>query len=243
MAKKFPPGRCVHCLEEFDSLTSDHVFPDSWYPDTTPENLEKWQMPACAECNKKHGRMEHDLLLRFGLCVDPSEPKSIGIAQKALRSVNPKHAKKEKDREHRGKRRDKVIRNLIPHDLIPEESIFPNFGRYEGFPPEDQPGILVAQSDLIMLGEKIVRGITYVIDGRFIEKDHKIEVFFLREDAAAPIVALIQRHGNVYECGPGIKVIRAVPEDMLSAAIFIIEIWGRLRMYAAAQPRPDGDKD
>jgi len=45
MAKKFPQGRCIHCLEEFSSLTSDHVFPDSWYPETTPDNLEKWQMP------------------------------------------------------------------------------------------------------------------------------------------------------------------------------------------------------
>lgn len=233
MAKNFPPGRCVHCLKEFDSLTSDHVFPDSWYPETTPKNLEKWQMPACIECNKRHGRMENDLLLRFGLCIDPTEHKSLGIAQKALRSVSPIHAKKDKDREHRLKRRHKVLRTLIPHDLIPEESIFPNFGGHEGFPPEDQPGVLIAQSDLMMLGEKLVRGITYVVDGRFIEKDHKVEVFFLRDNAAAPIVAQLQKHGTIYECGPGIKVIRAVAHDMPTSALFSIEIWGRLCMYAA----------
>jgi len=236
MAKKFPAGRCVHCLEEFESLTSDHVFPESWYPETTPENLEKWQMPACSECNGIHGRMENGLLLRFGLCIDPAEHKSLGIAQKALRSVDPTHAKKSKDQEHRLKRRHKVMRTLIPHHSIPEESIFPSFGRYEDFPPEDQPGVLISRTDLVMLGEKLVRGITYVVDRRFIEKDHKIEVFFLREDAAAPIVAQLQKHGTVYEREPGIKITRVVPHDLPTSALFSIEIWGRLRMYAAVQP-------
>lgn len=236
MAKKFPPGRCVHCLEGFDSLTSDHVFPDSWYPETTPENLEKWQMPACTECNRIHGRMENDLLLRFGLCIDPEEHKSLGIAHKALRSVDPTQAKKAKDGEHRLKRRHKVMRSLISPDSIPEEAIFPNFGKHEGFPSEDQPGVPIAHSDLVMLGEKLVRGITYVVDGRFIENDHKVEVFFIRDDAAAPIVAQLQKHGTIYEREPGIKVTRVVPHDMPTSALFSIEIWGKLRMYAAVQP-------
>lgn len=236
MAKKFPPGRCVHCLEEFDILTSDHVFPDSWYPDTTPENLEKWQMPSCSECNKKHGRMENDLLLRFGLCIDPREHKSFGIAQKALRSVDPACAKKSKDREHRLKRRHNIMRNLIPSRTVQDEAIFPNFGRHPGYPSADQPGVLIAESDLKMLGEKLVRGITYVVDQSFIEKDHQVEVFFLRDEAAEPILTQLQKHGTSYECGPGITVLRAVPHDMPTAALFAIEIWGRLHMYAAVRP-------
>ena len=40
-------GRCVHCLKDNVVLTSDHMFPKAWYPDATPENLEKWQFPAC----------------------------------------------------------------------------------------------------------------------------------------------------------------------------------------------------
>ena len=87
-----------------------------------------------------------------------------------------------------------------------------------------------------MLGEKLVRGLTYAVDGRFIEKDHKVEVFFLRDDAAAPIVAQLQQHGTVYEREPGIRIIRVAPHDMPTSAQFIIEIWGRLRMYAVVQP-------
>ena len=240
MAKKFPPGRCAHCLEEFDTLTSDHVFPDSRYPDTTPENIEKWQMPSCSECNKKHGRMENDLLLRFGLCIDPSEHKSLGIAQKALRSVDPAHAKKPKDREHRLKRRHNIMRNLLPSRKVQDEAIFPNFGRHPDYTGADQPGVLVAESDLKMLGEKLVLGITYVVDHRFIEKDHQVEVFFLRDEAAEQILTQLNKHGVRYECGPGITVLRAVPHDMSTAALFAIEIWGRLHMYAAVRPTIEG---
>lgn len=156
--------------------------------------------------------------------------------------MDPAQAKKAKDGEHRLKRRHKVMRGLISPDSIPGESIFPNFGRHEGFPAEDQPGVPITHSDLVMLGEKIVRGITYVVDGRFIEKDHKVEVFFIRDDAAVHIVAQLQQHGTVYEREPGIKVTRVVPHDMPTSALFSIEIWGRLRIYAAVQPLSEETK-
>ena len=193
-------------------------------------------MPSCYECNKNHGRMENDLLLRFGLCIDPAEYKSFGIAQKALRSVDPAYAKKPKDSEHRLKRRHKIMRTLIPSRTIQDEAIFPNFGRHHDYPEADQPGVLVAESDLKMLGEKLVRGITYVVDQYFIEKDHKVEIFFLRDEAAEPILSQLQKHGTKYECGPGITVLRAIAHDMPTAALFAIEIWGRLHLYAAVRP-------
>ena len=60
------------CLADEVEITSDHVFPRSWYPDTTPANLEKWQMPSCRQCNADFGRMEEDLLLVLALCADPN---------------------------------------------------------------------------------------------------------------------------------------------------------------------------
>ncbi|HTP66959.1 MAG TPA: hypothetical protein VMJ66_16320 [Geobacteraceae bacterium] len=164
------------------------------------------------------------------------------VAQKALRSVDPASAKKSKDREHRLKRRHKIMRTLVPSKNFQDESIFPNFGIHHGYPLEDQPGVLIDESDLKMLGEKLVRGITYIVDQCFIEKDHKVEVFFLRDEAAVPILAQLQKHGTKYECGPGITVLRAVAHDMPTAALFAIEIWGRLHMYAAVRPLSDDRK-
>jgi len=64
MAKKSSNTRCVHCLEYFEELTSDHVLPKAWYPDDTPDNLEKWQVPACSEYSgtRAHLTLENNLL-------------------------------------------------------------------------------------------------------------------------------------------------------------------------------------
>ena len=58
--KKLGPGKCVHCLKDVEERNSDHVFPESWYPDSTPPNLEKWQIPSCIPCNSEYGKLEQD---------------------------------------------------------------------------------------------------------------------------------------------------------------------------------------
>src|SRR6266540_4450561 len=82
MPKPPPPGPCVHCCRLVDELTWDHVFPKAWYPDDTPENLEKWKIPACRRCNVEYGELEQDLLLRLGMSIGPEEAKATGIAEK-----------------------------------------------------------------------------------------------------------------------------------------------------------------
>ena len=74
--------RCVHCLKDIDEMTDDHLFPVSWYPKSTPENLAKWKFPSCKECNSNLGKIEEDLLWRLGLTIDPADARSSGIAEK-----------------------------------------------------------------------------------------------------------------------------------------------------------------
>ena len=59
MAKNPEKGKCVHCLKVPVDRTWDHMFPKAWYPDTTAENLEKWQVPSCRECNQRLGKLEN----------------------------------------------------------------------------------------------------------------------------------------------------------------------------------------
>src|SRR4029079_15657963 len=84
-------------------------FPVSWYPDSTPENLERWKFPACAPCNAEYGKLEQDLLLRAGLCLDPATLQASGIPERVLRSIAPEHAKNEHDRRVREARRRKIL--------------------------------------------------------------------------------------------------------------------------------------
>ena len=103
MSKRPAPGRCVHCLKQFDTLTWDHVLPDSWYPDGV-YNFEKWEVPACERCNKELGKVEESLLTKLGLCLDPQELRSLGIPDRVLHSLNPLYGKNERDRTHRQKK-------------------------------------------------------------------------------------------------------------------------------------------
>lgn len=236
MAKKFSSGRCVHCLKHFASLTSDHVLPKSWYPDTTPKDLEKWQIPACDECNNKYGQLENELLLRFGLCLDPTTIESIGIPEKALRSFDPEYAKNERDREHRQKRREKVERELKPIVTFPKESLLPDFGPYYGIKIDQQKVIPVPIAELKLFGEKLVRGTAYVLENRYIETDHKIEVFLPGEIDPQPFIDLLDRFGRDDSCGPGINTRIAFVLSDTQSGVFEFIIWDRLRIYATVEP-------
>lgn len=237
MTKKFYNTRCVYCLSHFEALTSDHVFPKSWYPETTPDNLEKWQVPSCDKCNQKYSKLENELLLKFGLCVDPLEAKSLGIADKVLRSVKAGCAKSELDRVHRQKRLERTMQEMVPAEKIPKESVFPNFGPWPGIQPEDKVGILVSAEQLQLFGEKLVRGITYKEYSRYIEEDHIIEIFFIGQKGAQIVVENIRRFGAEYHCGPGIRVGVAFAGNDPQSGLFDIEIWGRLHIYATVLNR------
>lgn len=128
MAKKRPsPGKCIHCLREPLPRTWDHVFPESWYPDTTGSDIEKWKIPACEPCNKEYGVREQDLMILIGLCIDPHAIESAGIVPKVLRSLNPELAKNEKDRGAREAKRTQVLKRLLKGTDIPSNAIYPRF--------------------------------------------------------------------------------------------------------------------
>lgn len=232
MAKRPPSGRCVHCLRYFDELTWDHVFPEAWYPRTTPANLEKWKIPACRECNLLHSKSEGDLLIRIGLCVDPDDPHSAGIADKVLRAASAREGKGHKDASRREALRQKILKEAYEGDEIPYQAIYPGFGPQSGVHDEVRVAIPVRATSIRRLVEKIVRGITYIEDGKFVEKPFAVQHYVLSEESAGPLKAILDRFGRVYERGLGITVIRAVvPEDKMTA-MYSIEIWGRFKGYA-----------
>jgi len=232
MAKKFKNTKCIHCLQEFAELTSDHVFPKSWYPNTTPENIEKWQAPCCKECNQIYSKIENDLLQRFGMCVNPELEAASGIPKKIMRSYKAQHAKSEKDATLRSKTKEKLISCLVPREKIKENSLLPSRQPIHGSPF----GILIPEKELKKIAEKIIRGITYVINSLYIDSSHHVNIYFQHESTLAYIHELLQKHGQVYSCGKGIVIERAViPEDAQSG-VYHITIWGTLYMYGVVEP-------
>src|SRR3569623_1329937 len=111
MPTKPPPdGRCVHCLKENVRRNWDHVFPRSWYPDSTPPNMEKWSMPTCHRCNSEYGSLENELLTQLAFCVDPKAAASSGILARVFRGLDPKFATNEKDALARLRKRERFLK-------------------------------------------------------------------------------------------------------------------------------------
>lgn len=234
MAKKFKNTRCTYCLRYFKELTSDHVLPESWYPDNMPNSLEKWQVPSCRECNWAHGRNEEELFLKLALHFNPMEGDFTKIAQKVYRSMSPEHGKSRKDREKRRKRRTRIIKeiNQTLELNYNAENILPGFGYDPKFSPSEQFPISISKDKLERFAEKIIRGAFYLINNKYIESNYEITVFVPAENVPQQCRQKLRQYGKEYNCGPGVYVIMAVCSDDNYSSLLEIAIWDRFRFYS-----------
>jgi hypothetical protein len=230
-------GKCIYCLDDFNELTWDHVLPISWYPESTPRNIEKWKVPACLECNKHLGNIEEDLLLRLALCLDPKSIASLGIPNKALRSVNPLYGKNEKDKKIRELKRIKLLEQISHREQLPEREIFPNFGPQTGLIyPNGYHIISIPENLLQSYNQKLVRGMSYVLDKIFLSKDYSIELIIVDQNHSdiQPLQELFRNHSALYNRGIGF-VVKRISEEKGKAWIYEFTIWQKLKFYSVVQ--------
>jgi hypothetical protein len=232
MAKRPKPGKCVHCLNDAVERNWDHVFAKSWYPDSSTPDLYKWQIPSCIPCNSALGAIEEEFLRLVSLGLDPADAASRSIVQKVLRSMNPSEAQTERDRNVRAALRRRVLSEALQGEAIPRVGTYPGMGEKWGRAIEEQVAVLIPTDSVRRIAEKVVRGIFYVEDNKFIEPPYKIDFFPLDPSNEKYIRQMIDRFGNTYAREPGIVVGRAVtPEDGMSS-LFEIVLWRQFKMYA-----------
>jgi hypothetical protein len=215
-----------------EERNSDHVFPESWYPDSTPLDVEKWQIPSCIPCNSDYGKLEQDFLIKVGFCLDPDDPASASIVRKALRSVKPGAARNPRDAQHRLGKAKWLVAQTLEGDQIPDHGIFPGMGERWAEIPGERVAITIPKESFEKITEKIVRGIYFVEDGAFIEPPYSIEVYVLPEEGIAPWTDALDRCGKTYSRGPGIAVRRAVAHDDRVRSLFEITFWKQFKTYA-----------
>lgn len=227
MAKKPDPGRCVHCLQFHDELTWDHVFPESWYPDTTPEDIEKWKIPACLPCNKVYGRIEEDLLIKLGLCIDPKNHRGAGIAFKAVRALRSDYGKNDKDANLRKQKMAKILREAKYGKDVPDRGIYPGF-EYKGENINGKVGLQLEEDKMKKITEKIVRGIMFIGNNKYIESPYHIDFHDYNFEALRNILENIHSGPwEVFERPPGLAVLRALAIEDKMSGIYLIDIWGQ----------------
>lgn len=146
--------------------------------------------------------------------------------------MSAQDGKNEKDASRREALRKKILKEVFEGDEIPYQAVYPGFGPQPGIHDEVRVAVPVSATSIRRLVEKIVRGITYIEDEKFVEKPFAVQQYVLTDESASPLKAMLDRFGTVYERDPGITVIRAVtPEDKMTA-MYSIEIWGRFKGYA-----------
>ena len=180
--------------------------------------------------------MEHRLLVQLAHALDPYHPGSAGIYEKAKRAISPEAGKNERDQGARTAQRARFLQNVRVGDAIPTYGIYPGLHDRWNQPHDDRMAVLISKSDMDRITEKIVRGITFIKGGKFIEPPYKITVMAFQDDASAPHREAFARCGTEYALGPGIVVRRLLyPVEML--LLFEIEFFGgQFRSYARVSP-------
>lgn len=227
------PITCVYCLKPCDNPTEDHIFPEAWYPDDFPRDLQKPTAPACGDCNGSHGRNERILLQRLGMHFSLDDPRAKGIGRKAARAIDPGAAKTEKDRLHRA-----LGHKALGRAMMNVSEIGPDTRVVSGFGPHSDPGqrskiaIQIPPDAMRTFAEKLARGFTWC---RLLQTlSPEFEFHFWNPNAeqeaavveiASGLLANAPAGVDVLNRAPAIMVFRfADPSDPLPA-FFIFEIW------------------
>jgi len=229
--------RCVHCLVETDKITDDHVLPKSWYPENTPLELEKWTVPSCLDCNKKLGAIEDELRIMLSLHCDPSDPAFKKMLEKTWRSVDPRSGKNKVDSGERAKRMKKLKGRLKP--ISPKSpAIIPNLGAHPSQAHLSEAiGVLIDQKKLHQFGEKMLRGLYYRFEKKYVREDYEVDIFVTRDEVSHAFDNLVVGNGQRIFRGKGLELVKAVGTDDPRLFCCIILIWGRLKLRGTIAPR------
>jgi hypothetical protein len=231
-------SRCVHCLEELQMETRDHVFPKSWYPTTTAPEVQRWTVPSCGTCNNRIGNLEKELFVRLALCLDPRKAEASGLSAKAIRSMGiGAEGITFGERLRRRALKRRVIRSMQPYK--PGTETFPGLGLHSETPEREQWQISFPAALVLQVAQKIVRGCEYKLGERIIDESCTLEVYFAHESDVAEVAARVFEgpSAQTTHLGPGFAVTRSAAHDDPNIVMYRIVVWGAITIYASILPR------
>lgn len=218
-------------------MTWDHIIPVSWYPDLHAPNVEKWKVPSCVACNNRLSKIEKDMLIRIGMCLDPEAPESKSIVEKALRSVLPQYASSAKEAQHRENKRRQLLEQMIPGGEI-RGGVYPGFGLPIGASADDHYALSFPKRHVDQIGSKMMRGIAFRQYGKILPPHaYEIGVQVLSPETSAQILSQLAPHVEVHAFAPGLTMKRAITPEDPAVGIYAFTIWGRFEFFGSILPK------
>lgn len=227
-------GRCIHCRRLLAERTKDHVFPDSWYPASTPTTVQRWTVPSCRVCNGNSGELESEVFVPLALCINPRKIAAAGLSKKALRALGIGAGGKLSGEERRIRQAvlAKVFRGAKPYSPEVKPHVLPGLGPHPEVPENQQLQIFVPGEKLQQVFGKIVRGCEYwLANGRIVEPPYEVKVYFVYDADVPDVVRAFAPFGPVH-LGPGLRVRRASAHDEPLTILYEIVLWDTLKFYA-----------
>lgn len=235
-------GRCIHCREALTKTTKDHVFPNSWYPDTTPDEIQRWTAPSCERCNGQFGRLEKELLVFLACCINPQKAAARGLYERVRRTMGiGVEGLSDEEKGHREARRRKLLIEAQPYSSEVLPHIIPGLGPHPEAPVSSQRVITMEEKSIQAVVKKIVRGCEYwLAGGRIVDPPYEIEVVFPSETTELVDKIMAAFAFGPVHLGPGLRIRRGGAQDDPLSLLYELVMWETMTVYASILPPEAG---
>jgi len=129
----------------------------------------------------------------------------------------------------------KLLKEMVHSDRLPEKGLFPNFGPIPGVIYHGYHAVLIPEEQLHQYAEKLVRGMTYVLDGKVLDENFHIKLYVIDLPRADRLLQIFRKNAETHHRGLGFVVRRLIREDD-QAWIYEFGIWQKLVFYVEVLP-------
>ena len=127
------------------------------------------------------------------------------------------------------------LQEAIHLNKPPKEGLLPHFGPQPGLIYRGYHAVLIAEDELSAYAEKLVRGMSYVLDGHLLGDEYHIDLHVIKEESDQEAIKLFEGRSSIYHRGLGFLIMRIVRDDE-RGWIYGFNIWRKLKFYAVAHP-------
>jgi len=207
------------------AASREHVIPNSWYPDTTPSDLERWTVPSHRKCNSSLSANEEYVFRKLAAVTDPDEPAAAGIWNRAFKGMKSSAGRNPKDKKIREAVHRKFMASTVPVAQASQEMLK---AAKRGLTNHD-PARMLVQFDpdrLHAVISKIIRCISYKINDAPAPANAKVLQRMVGMEEFAVEKGQLFSSGQLHYLGDGLIINHGQLEERgLHAELVTVLLW------------------
>jgi len=222
---------CAYCGER-EGDEGEHVFPRSWYPESTPQTVQYLKVPGCRPCNQRWKKIEEEFRTEFLMVVSPLGVEAEGLHDKFTRSINPDFATEDKEKRHRAAKAMKILKTMAWVPAVagaPQVTIRTPSGLFVRASPVRR----IEKRVLNRMAEKLMRGLHYAktheVLGPLTVHSRLVRPEDGHDPTMAPVLEYLGQLPPDEALAPGLQYRR---HDQTGLVVWDFLIWGGVRIIS-----------